>query len=176
MARGEPVYLRALEPEDIERTLQWHNDAALYEFLGGAFRFVSRAVEEEWLKRKCGSAGGEVNLAICVTKTGRHIGNIYLRNIDWIARHAEMQIFIGDVSQRRHGHGASALRQLTCHAFRTMGLQRMYLYVLADNAAAVQVYEKCGFVVEGRMRRHAFKAGQFKDVLVMGLCAAGDEK
>lgn len=175
MAR-EPVYLRALEPADIVRTLKWHNDATLYESLGGSFRFVGRAAEVAWLKRTCKSAGGEVSLAICVTRGNRHIGNIYLRNTDWIARHAELHMFIGESSARRRGYGLSALRQIITHAFRRMGLQRIYLQVLADNAAAIRTYEKCGFTQEGLMRQHAFKAGRFQDVLVMGLCVPVAEK
>jgi diamine N-acetyltransferase len=47
----------------------------------------------------------------------------------------------------------------------------LHLLVLEDNKPAIKVYEKCGFVVEGRLRRHVFKNGKFKDVLFMGLCA-----
>ena len=101
--------------------------------------------------------------------TGRHVGNIYLRNIDWTARHGELHIFIADKARRGRGYGSSALRQLIRHAFDTLGLQRIYLFVLKDNRAAVRAYEKCGFVVEGSLRRHAFKGGRFKDMLIMGL-------
>jgi RimJ/RimL family protein N-acetyltransferase len=169
--KKDPVFLRALEAGDLERTLRWHNDPALYETLGGPFRFVSRETEEEWLRSRCRSGDRELNLAICLARTGEHIGNIYLRNIDWISRHGEMHMSIGDRKHRSRGYGASALQQLIAHAFRTMGLQRMYLHVLEDNAAALAVYRRCGFAVEGTLRRHAFKDGAFKNVLVMGLCA-----
>jgi RimJ/RimL family protein N-acetyltransferase len=80
-------------------------------------------------------------------------------------------MFIGEAAQRGKGYGASALRQLIAHAFQTMGLRRLYLHVLADNAAAIGLYEHCGFKAEGRLKRHAFKLGRYQDVLVMGLCA-----
>jgi len=169
--KKEPVFLRALAMGDLNRTLKWHNDPALYATLGGAFRPVSRAVEREWLRRKRAFTSGEINLAICAAKTGLHVGNIYLRNLDWVARRGEVHIFIGDRKHRRKGYGQSAVRQLAEQAFRTLGLQRLYLLVLADNAAAIKTYEKCGFVVEGRLRRHAFKGGRFKDMLAMGRCA-----
>jgi RimJ/RimL family protein N-acetyltransferase len=136
-------------------------------------RFVSRQTEEAWLQQKAASAPGEINLAICLTPAGEHIGNLYLRDINWVARHAEIHMFIGETKLRGKGYGASALRQIMAHAFDTLGLQRIFLYVLADNRAAIRLYETCGFVVEGRLKRHAFKSGKFKDMLVMGLCAAG---
>ena len=58
------------------------------------------------------------------------------------------------------------------YAFQDLGLLRLYLFVLEDNTPAMRVYEKCGFIVEGKLRRHAFKEGKFKDVLVMGICAS----
>ena len=90
--------------------------------------------------------------------------------MDVRARHGEVHLFLGDRPNRSKGYGSSALRQLVRLAFATLGLQRLYLYVLADNAAAIRTYAKCGFAVEGRLRRQAFKQGRFKDMLVMGLC------
>lgn len=163
--------LRALEPADIKRTLRWHNDRALYETLGGTFQHVSRRTEEEWLRVKSVLSSRELNLALCLARGGRHIGNLYLRDVDWVARHAEVHMFIGDRAFRGRGYGGDALGQMVAYAFGTLGLERLYLYVLADNIPAVRLYESRGFRIEGRMRRHAFKAGVFKDVLVMGLCA-----
>jgi RimJ/RimL family protein N-acetyltransferase len=166
----ERIRLRALEPGDLPRTLRWHNDVALYEQLGGMFRFVSRAAEREWLRARCRGQGDELALALCLRRGGTHIGNVYLRNIDWVARRAEVHIFIGAVRHRGKGYGTSALRQIVAHAFDRLGLQRLYLYVLAENTAAIRTYAHGGFQVEGRLRRHAYKDGRFKDMLVMGLC------
>jgi RimJ/RimL family protein N-acetyltransferase len=167
METDEPVKLRALEPGDIERVHKWHNDPELYQTLGGTMRFVSVAIEEQWLRDKSRVSDREVNLAICLASSCEHIGNIYLRDIDWVARHAEIHILIGDETHRGRGNGESAVRQLVAYAFKTLGLQKIYAFVLADNRRAVRSYEKCGFTVDGALRRHAFKAGQYKDVLVM---------
>src|SRR5512139_1668414 len=120
------TYLRALETSDLERVFAWHNTPALYENLGGNFRWVSHAVEEEWLRRRSVYSGNEVNLAICTSDSQEHIGNIYLRDIDWVARHAELHIFIGVQDQRGRGYGESALRQALAHGFRDLGLQRIF--------------------------------------------------
>ena len=169
-----PVQLRALESTDVERTHAWHNDPTLYDTLTSAFRWVSRGAEEEWLHKKGAYATDQVNLAICLREDSRHIGNIYLSNIDWVCRHAELALLIGEVEHRGRGYGQAALRLLIEHASSDLGLQRLYLFVLADNAAAVRVYEKCDFQKEGILRRHAFKNGAFHDIAVMGLCVGKD--
>jgi RimJ/RimL family protein N-acetyltransferase len=170
----EAVYLRALELDDLERTHRWHNDPTLYETLVGPFRYVSRATEEEWLRQKQAYSNQEVNLAICLVADSRHIGNIYLRRFNWIARHAEVSgLFIGEPEQRSKGYGTAALRLLIQHAFRDLGLWRLYAFVLEENEPIRRVVEKCGFTVEGKLCKHAYKRGEFKDVLVVGLCCEG---
>lgn len=169
----EPVFLRALEMEDAQRIHQWHNDPALYDSLVGTFWHVSRTNVEDWLRKRQAFSREEINLAICTRQSSEHVGNIYLRDIDWIARRAELHIFIGAAEKRSQGYGQAAVRLLVDHAFGNLGLQRLYLYVLADNRSALRVYEKCGFIVEGTLRRHACKNGAFKDVMLLGLCAEG---
>ena len=163
------VYLRPLTQDDLDRVLTWHNDPALYSTLGGHFRYVSREAETEWLRRRL-EARDEVNLAICLSEPPAHIGNIYLRNIDWVHRNAELHIFVAEQKDRGKGYGSAAVRLLSKHAFEDLGLVRIYLHTLASNSAAIKSYERCGFKLEGRLKRHAFKKGAFQDMLVMGLC------
>ena len=112
----------------------------------------------------------EIQLAICLKEGDRHIGNVHLTEIDWVSRHAEVGIFIGETQHRSNGYGQQALRLLLRHAFHDLGLHRVYLTVLDDNQRAIRAYEKCGFVVEGKLRRHAYKRGQFRDLIFMGVC------
>lgn len=176
----ETVYLRALDIEDLDRMHTWHNDSELYEMHGGPFRFISRQATRTWLEHKTsfsanGTTADEINLAMCVNGTDKHIGNIYLRQINWISRNAELRIFIGDPNERSKGYGKSAIRQLLKYAFNDLGLKRVHLGVLADNPAAKNSYEKIGFVVEGQLKNHAFKEGKWKDVILLGICAGEHE-
>jgi RimJ/RimL family protein N-acetyltransferase len=163
------VYLRPLAQDDLDRVLKWHNDAELYSTLGGHFRYVSREAETEWLRRRL-EARDEVNLAICLSEPPQHIGNIYLRNINWVDRNAELHTFIAQREHRGKGYGSTAVRLIAKHAFEDLGLMRIYLFVLATNSGAIAAYEKCGFLKEGQLRRHVLKSGIFEDILVMGLC------
>jgi UDP-4-amino-4,6-dideoxy-N-acetyl-beta-L-altrosamine N-acetyltransferase len=166
---NQKVKLRALSHSDLDRVLIWHNDPELYASLGGHFRFVSREAETEWFDGIT-QAKDQINLAICLSEANAHIGNIYLRNIDWISRNCELHAFIADPKHRGKGYGSAAVLQIMKYAFEDLGLVRIYLQVLANNSAAIAMYEKCGFVTEGRLKRHALKAGAFEDVLAMGIC------
>jgi RimJ/RimL family protein N-acetyltransferase len=167
---SEQIYLRTLEASDLECCHKWHNDRALYETLVGPFHFVSRSAEQTWLDRRTAFSINEVNLAICLKESEDHIGNAYLREIDWISRRAQLEIFISDNNDRSKGYGQSVVGQLLSYAFSDLGLKKIYLNVLADNQVAIHVYEKCGFIVEGRLKNHVFKQGKWKDLIVMGQC------
>lgn len=169
MQKESKVYLRSLAQDDLDRVLNWHNDAELYSALAGHFRYVSLETETNWLRTRL-EARDEVNLAICLFEPPEHIGNIYLRKINWVDRNAELHLFIAQREHRGKGYGTEAVRLIMKHAFEDLGLMRIYLNVLANNSGAIAMYEKSGFVMEGRLRRHALKSGVFEDVLVMGLC------
>jgi len=82
---------------------------------------------------------------------------------------AELQIRIGDAADRGRGVGSEAVGLLLRFAFDDLNLQRVQLHVFADNAAAIRVYEKAGFVREGVLRQAAHIGGKYVDVVLMGI-------
>lgn len=54
-------------------------------------------------------------------------------------------------------------------AFRVQNWRRVWLTTLACNERAIRAYRKLGFVEEGRLREHAFFAGEYVDELQMGM-------
>jgi RimJ/RimL family protein N-acetyltransferase len=166
------IFLRALEITDLERVHKWHNDFTLYANMVGPFRYVSYFAEEKWLQKKAAFSNTEINLAICLKKNQVHIGNIYVRDIDWIAKNCYFSgCLIGESEQRGKGYATEALKLMLNHCFQDLGLKRIWTYILENHDAAIRLNEKCGFIIEGTLRNHAFKHGEYKNVLIMGLCA-----
>lgn len=54
-------------------------------------------------------------------------------------------------------------------AFNWLGLRRIELTVFTDNTAAVHLYEKFGFAIEGTARRYGLRNGEFVDAYHMAL-------
>lgn len=86
---------------------------------------------------------------------------------------ATFGITVRDEYQNR-GLG-TALTRYMVEIARARGLKRVTLEVVADNLRAINVYERCGFVVEGRLRMGHWNyiRGGFYDDLVMGLLLDG---
>ena len=129
----------------------------------------AREAQTEWLRCRL-EARDEVNLAICLSEPPQHIGNIYLRNKNWVDRNAELHTFIAQLEDRGKGYGSAAVRLIAKHAFGDLGSIWIYIFVLATNSGGIAAYEKCVLLKEGQLRRHVLKSGIFEDMLVMGLC------
>ncbi|MGH2914490.1 MAG: GNAT family N-acetyltransferase [Solirubrobacteraceae bacterium] len=71
---------------------------------------------------------------------------------------------------RGRGLATTALRLLAGWAFSTLGLGRLAAFTEPDNRASAAVLHRCGFVKEGRLRRHmARHDGSRVDCLLYGL-------
>ena len=68
---------------------------------------------------------------------------------------------------RGQGLGRRLVREALGHVFAKT-LQRVELEVFASNKIAIGLYEREGFVMEGRKRRARFLDGAEDDILIMG--------
>ena len=101
---------------------------------------------------------------------GRSVG---LFRIAWVGEPAwlaELRLIV--VGEPGKGYGRAALHWVRRHAFEDRGVRRVYLEVVADNARARALYERCGFVQEGAFR-DGFRAGDgtFRDLIPYGMLA-----
>jgi putative acetyltransferase len=83
----------------------------------------------------------------------RHVGRI------GISVHGEFQ---------GKGVGTALMAAAVDVADNWLNLTRLELEVYADNAAAIHLYERFGFIYEGTLRQHAFRNGKYVDSNVMG--------
>lgn len=66
------------------------------------------------------------------------------------------------------GVGAALMQAIIDLADNWLNLSRLELEVFADNAAAIHLYKRFGFEVEGTLRQHSFRDGRYVDSIVMG--------
>lgn len=166
MTRGEKVSLTPLERRHREVTRAWANDPELMRLLNRS-EIVSMDQHDRWfasLKKR----GDCAYFAVETNEDSRHVGNVWLWNIEPRHRKAELRIVIGDRSQAGRGVGTEAISLLCTHAFSSLNLHKIYAYVLAINPRAVRAFEKAGFVVEGTLREDRWVDQSFSDVYLLG--------
>jgi RimJ/RimL family protein N-acetyltransferase len=168
MIEGKLVRLRAVEPIDAENLYRWINDREVTRNLMARYPY-SLAWEEDWAKGAAkASEFGEARFAI-ETLDGVHIGNCGLHNGRPEDRHAELGIMIGEKEYWNRGYGTDAVGTLVRFAFEQMNLNKVTLGVFEFNERAQAVYQKLGFVVEGRAREDYYQDGRYWDIIRMSV-------
>lgn len=157
------VKLRALERDDLKFVHDLNNNRRVmaYWFEEPYESFVE--LEELFLKHIHDQTERRF---IAENATGDRIGLVELVEITYIHRRAEFQLIIAPDVQG-HGYGKTVTRLAADYAFRVLNLHKLYLVVATDNAAAISIYEECGFVEEGRLVGEFFVNGQYQDALRM---------
>lgn len=169
MIRGNRLYLRAIERDDLERCHDWINDEELRATLAQRYP-MSLAQEADWIERTTrGQDPSRLIFAICLFEGDRHIGNCGLEAIDRDNAVATFGILIGERDCHGKGLGEEATRLLCRFGFDELNLHKIRLDVHAGNARAIRTYERVGFRKEGLLREENFRRGGYIDVIRMGL-------
>ena len=117
-----------------------------------------------------GVAAGPRRTSFGIVVDGEAAGTIGLVPGDDIARRtAELGYWLG---RRFWGRGVTtdAVRAITRYALVQLGMHRVFAVPFVHNRASCRVLEKAGYVLEGRMRRSAVKAGEVLDQWLYAAC------
>jgi RimJ/RimL family protein N-acetyltransferase len=170
MKRPSGIVLAPLGKDDLPTLFSWINDREQV-LWSAPYRPVSESDHETWF-REVSARTDVVIFAIKDGASARLVGTCQLTGIEPVHRCAELRIRIGEPSFRGLGYGSLAVDELLRFGFADLNLNRIYLYVFRDNAPALHVYEKAGFVREGLLREAAHIDGRYVDVVVMAILRA----
>ena len=112
-------------------------------------------------------SGKSVVFAVTLAATGALVGAVGL-TIAREHRHAGLGYWIG----RQYwggGLATEAARAVLAYAFGELDLVRIHAGHFADNPASGRVMQKIGMKEEGRLRRHIFRWGEYRDMVLFGI-------
>lgn len=165
---GDTVVLRRHAPENVTAFRRWYADreiARLARYQEAPMR--AEEIERFFSARVVGDEA--LAMAVHVRATDRLIGTCAFSQLDAENGSALYHITIGEHDAWGRGYGSEATRLMLDHAFGTLGLHRIALFVFEFNERAVRAYRKCGFVVEGRARESIWRDGRWWDELAMSV-------
>ena len=172
MLKGERLILRAWERDDLPRLHEFNNDLEV-ELLGGgdAPKPQSRERIQMWFEEREKSdkpRPSELGNFV-IEADGKVIGTCGLWHYSATASNCFLGIGIGDREYWGKHYGREAIGLLLDYAFRVHNLNRVCLDTSSANERALRCYRACGFVEEGRLRRHDWNNGQYVDRVYMGI-------
>jgi putative acetyltransferase len=157
------IEIRRTEPGDYEAVRQiFEGPKAIWGTLQLPFPST-----EQWRKRLAEPPDGLYSLVACVD--GEVIGQLGLHTLPHAARRRHVGQIGMAVRDDWQGKGAgTALMEAAIElAEKWLNLTRLELDVYVDNEPAIRLYKKCGFQIEGTMRRFAYRDGEFVDTYMM---------
>lgn len=167
MIYTERLYFRALEKEDLSLRAKWLNNPTVRETL--FFRYpVSLAETELWYSRVIMDITRK-DFIICLRENNNPIGFAGYVNIDLIHSKAEPFIAIGEVDAWGKGYGTEIVHALLNFGLNELGLNRMYGFILENNAGALKMDLRAGFIEEGLLKEDVLIHGSFHDRIMVGV-------
>jgi RimJ/RimL family protein N-acetyltransferase len=165
---GSQVVLRRHVPENLTAFRRWYADreiARLARYQESPMR--TEEIERFFTARVVGPEA--LAMAVHLRATDRLIGTCAFSQLDADNGSALYHITIGESDAWGKGYGTEATQLMLDHAFGTMGLHRIALFVFEFNERAVRAYKRCGFVIEGRARESIWRDGRWWDELAMSV-------
>jgi RimJ/RimL family protein N-acetyltransferase len=169
---GDLVYLTNVDVDnDVPLMFKWHNDMDFLRYLHrGLPHFGTQKDLREWMEADFRGRRETRPMMIRRREDDVLLGFCAFKDMDKTARNALFFIAIRpDESYQGKGYGTDAVRVMMRFAFQEMNLQRLGLEVGEFNVAAKRSYEKCGFQVEGTIRRSMYRDGKYWDMHYMGI-------
>jgi putative acetyltransferase len=155
------VTVRSREPSDIDALVSIMNcPGARYGTAAVPYR--SHAAIMAWIEKMPAKTIG-----LCAEVDGRVVGALdILPRLNGLAHGAGIGIAVHDDYVGR-GVGTALLKAAVECAEGSLALRRLELTVFVDNAPAIALYRKFGFVEEGRSRAFAMRDGMLVDAFHM---------
>lgn len=168
---GPRLRLRPLERSDLPRYQELSADAEINMLYGGLGLPSSMRALERWYD------SGEADITdrrirLGIEAGGTLIGSVSLFNEENLpSRSGTFGILIGDRAYLGRGYGGEASILFLTYAFGVLSYHKINLDLFEYNTRAFALYQKLGFVVEGRRRENHWARGRFWDDILMGITA-----
>lgn len=164
--KGKNIYLRALEPLDLEFLYELENNTEIWE-ISGTVTPYSKQVLRIYLENAHRDIFDVKQLRLCICENaGKLIGLIDLFDFDPRNQRAGLGIVVLQSEDRNKGVGSEAIELLSQYAFETLNLHQLYANVASDNETSLHLFKKMGFEEVGVKKDWIFSLGDFKNEIL----------
>ncbi len=168
--KGNSVYLRALEPNDLEFIYAVENNESIWEVSNTQTPY-SRFLIKQYLKNANQDIyeAKQLRLAICKDQDFPAVGLIDLFDFDPKNNRAGVGILIQNQEERNIGVGTEALGLLIQFAFTQLNLHQLYANIDSENKPSLTLFTKFEFQKIGIKKQWNLVNGQYKDEILFQL-------
>jgi diamine N-acetyltransferase len=166
---NENLFLRALEPEDLDDLYRWENNSEIWKY-GSTIAPYSKFTLRDYLISSMNDLVQckQLRLIAVDKKTGNSMGTIDIYDYDPINLRAGIGILL-DVVYRNKGLGKEILELMQEYAFCVLHLNQLFAYIPTSNIPSFKLFTTCGYEQCGLLKAWRKSIDGFEDVYVVQL-------
>ncbi len=167
--KGKQIYLRSLEPTDIDTLYKWENDSENW-LISNTQTPFSKFVLEQYLASSHEDiyTVKQLRLLIC-NNDNQSIGTIDLFDFDPNNLRVGIGILIAEKTERKKAYASEAIQLLIDYCFKVLNLKQLYCNITTDNENSILLFQKNGFQITGIKKQWIRDGKNFKDELILQL-------
>ena len=167
---GETIYLRALEPEDLEFLYLVENDENIWHVSNTQTPY-SKFLIRQYLQNAHQDIyeAKQLRLVICESESDKTIGLIDLFDFDPKNHRAGIGILIHNTNYRGQGFGKQALQLLIDYSFNQLQIHNLYANIGTQNENSLHLFATFGFEKVGIRKEWNYIGNQYEDEVIFQL-------
>ena len=167
--QGTVVRLRAVEPGDWEIHHEWDQDSEMQRLLDRVHIPRSRETSRRWGEKQSVREPDNDNFQFEVeTLAGELVGAVTAHDCDRRTGTFEIGIATRPEHQRK-GYATEAIALMLRYYFHELRYQKVTANIDNRNEPSLQLFQRLGFQLEGRLRRMIYSGGRHYDYIAYGL-------
>ena len=165
--KGEHIYLRALELEDLDFVYEIENDTSLWE-LSETLTPYSRFLIRQYLENAQQDIfeAKQLRLVIC-DNNDKPIGLIDVFDFNIKNKRAGIGILIKGETDRFKGYGKEALELLVNYCFTILHVHQVYANISESNLRSLKLFEGNGFKKIGLKKDWSFDGTNYTSEYIL---------
>jgi diamine N-acetyltransferase len=172
VSRGTRVYLRTLQPEDLDHLSGWAEDPSIDRMVGSEFLNAYKTVYDKDPSFYDAILLDTTQVVLMVEANrgwDKPIGLARLFNIHLLEGYCFLEVVLTDPKAIRRGFGVEAGKLISYYGVDVLGLRRIEAKVYEYNRLSANSLRRNGFLQEGLLRKAGYQDGRYWDVLVFGI-------
>jgi len=144
--KGNNVYLRAVEPEDLSFLYEIENDESLWD-VSNTLAPYSKWLLKNYLENSHQDLyeAKQLRLAVVETTADHLVGLIDLFDFDPKNSRIGLGIVVKNSVDRNKGYGTESVRLLIDYVFKVLNIHQIYVNVASTNDASIKLFSNFGF-------------------------------
>ena len=167
LLNNDTLYLRALEPEDLEVLYKWENDTEVWKF-GSAMSPYSKFALRQYIADAQTDIFQSKQLRFMITlhEGNTTVGTIDLYDFDALNSRCGVGIYI-DSRSRKNRFALQALNLLISYAFHFLKINQLYAVIPESNYASIKLLHSSGFTTSGILQQWASYENEFENAIIV---------